>query len=109
MPIMLFSLVAVGYFLYLAVAALLVHKYRQTRDVGFIWLGSAVLIWPLLARLLAYALGVPMVRPGPGPYFTFGGLALPLNQVQQVISLMLLFAAVFQLGKAQRNADTRAA
>jgi len=38
--------------LYLAVAAIMVRAYLRTRDVGFVWLGAAVLIWPYVSRLL---------------------------------------------------------
>ncbi|HWE49342.1 MAG TPA: hypothetical protein VG273_06115 [Bryobacteraceae bacterium] len=38
--------------LYLAVAAILIRKYRRTRDAGFIWPGIAIFIWPPLASLI---------------------------------------------------------
>lgn len=36
----------------LALIVALIWKYRQTRDAGFIWLGVAVAIWPVLSYLL---------------------------------------------------------
>ena len=38
--------------LQLAIATVLVRKYLRTRDVGFVWLGVAVVIWPLVLQLL---------------------------------------------------------
>jgi hypothetical protein len=32
--------------LHLAIAVILVRKFIQTRDIGFIWLGAAVVIGP---------------------------------------------------------------
>ena len=34
--------------LHLVLAVVLVRKYLQTRDVGFVWLGMAVVIWPVI-------------------------------------------------------------
>ena len=39
--------------LYLAVAVLLVWKYRRTRDAGFIWLGLPLVVFPFVALPLA--------------------------------------------------------
>ena len=38
--------------LHLAIALLLLRRYLRTRDIGFIWLGVAVVVWPLVSRLL---------------------------------------------------------
>jgi hypothetical protein len=52
MPDVLAALVVV---FNVAVAAVLIRKYLQTRDIGFIWLGMAVVIWPFLSRILGRA------------------------------------------------------
>src|SRR5580692_4495715 len=50
---MLVTILAVAaLLLHLAIAVILVRKFIQTRDIGFIWLGGAVVIWPLLSKLL---------------------------------------------------------
>src|SRR5260370_18895100 len=36
----------------LALAIVLVRKYVRTRDIGFVWLGAAGVIWPLVSGLL---------------------------------------------------------
>src|ERR1700684_1027668 len=38
--------------LHLAIAVVLIRKYLRTHDAGLIWLGIAVVVWPLLSRLL---------------------------------------------------------
>jgi hypothetical protein len=40
----------------LALALVLVRKYIRTRDVGFVWLGLAGVIWPLVSGLLVSGL-----------------------------------------------------
>lgn len=48
------TLVGLNILLYLGIAIALVVKYRRTRDNGLIWLGVALLIWPLAATPLVY-------------------------------------------------------
>jgi hypothetical protein len=45
-------LLASALVLHIAIAAILVRQYVRTRDVGFVWLGVAVVIWPGVSRLL---------------------------------------------------------
>src|ERR1017187_8343919 len=35
-----------------AIVVVLVRKFVRTRDVGFVWLGAAVVIWPFASTLL---------------------------------------------------------
>jgi hypothetical protein len=50
---MLVTILAVtALLLHLAIAVILVRKFIQTRGIGFIWLGAAVVAWPLLSKLL---------------------------------------------------------
>ena len=104
MQLLLYTLIATGYVMYLAVAILLVQTYRRTRDVGFIWLGVAVLVWPLVAR----GLGVVIERGGIGPFPITGPLVALVRLGQQISSLVLLMVAVLRLGKS-KTAETRAA
>jgi hypothetical protein len=46
------ALAAFALFLHLVIAVVLVRKYVRTRDVGLIWLGVAVVVWPLVPPLL---------------------------------------------------------
>ena len=45
-------LAALAVVLHFVIAIILVRKYLRTRDVGFVWLGVAVVIWPLVSLLL---------------------------------------------------------
>src|SRR5262245_34389866 len=71
MVVLLNALIAAGYALFVAVAILLVRTYRRTHAIGFIWLGVAVLVWPLAARPLRFLVD----RVGPGPFDTIGQFA----------------------------------
>ena len=44
----------------LALAIVLVRKYLRTCDMGFVWLGVAGVIWPLVSGLLVS--GLPYSR-----------------------------------------------
>ena len=98
MQVLLYALIAAGYVLYLVIAILLVRTYRRTNDVGFIWLGTAVLVWPVVARLLESALR-----------FNVGRVAPLAHLSQQVFSLALLLIAVLYLSKTKNQVDTRPA
>jgi hypothetical protein len=45
-------LLAAALVLHLAIGAILVRQHLRTRDVGFVWLGVAVVVWPVVSRLL---------------------------------------------------------
>jgi hypothetical protein len=113
MRILPYIFVVIACVLYIATATLLVRKYLRTHDIGFVWLGAAVLVWPLLARLLEYGQQVLIdrliVRVGAGPLYSIGRLVATLKLSQQIVGLALLFVAVFYLGKTQTKPDMRAA
>ena len=98
MQLLLYTLIAVGYVLFLAVAILLVQTYRRTHAVGFIWLGVAVLVWPLVSRFLAVAVD----HGGFGPFPITGPFVAMVQLSQQICSLGLLLVAVRHLGKIER-------
>lgn len=108
-------LVALTIILYVALAVVLVRKYLRTRDVGFVWLGVAVIIWPIVSRvLLSYSESILMRRLSNGQpvgfypfslveggHMTIGSLVLSLNLLQQLIGNGLLLVAVFYLYKSK--------
>jgi hypothetical protein len=102
-------LFAIAVALYLAIATVLVRKYLRTRDVGFAWLGVAVVVWPLLSSLLGYGQRLFVHRFGSGPFYTVGDLVMIITYVQQIVRLALLFTAVFYLSKTQGQTDMRVA
>jgi hypothetical protein len=102
MRILLYTLIASGYTLTVVLVVLLVRTYRRSHDIGFIWLGGAVLAWPLAARLLWAGLGYFVVDAGgAGPFQSRVALQPLFTVSQQVCSLVLLLVAVLQLGKAR--------
>jgi hypothetical protein len=74
---MMYVLAALVLLLNLAVAIILVPGYLRTRDVGFIWLGVAVVIWPLVSRMLEAGehVLVGRVRSAAGEMFPFSLVA----------------------------------
>jgi hypothetical protein len=90
----------------LALAVVLIRKYLHTRDVGFVWLGLAVLIWPLLSRILGRFLADAAVHRRFGFYpfsliargqMTMGAWALIIGSLEQCIGVALLLVAVLYL------------
>jgi hypothetical protein len=102
--------------LHLAIAAVLVRKYQFTRDVAFIWLGVAVVVWPLLSVLLQNGENVFIERiahhqsVGFYPFtlvengrVTLSELVFSFGLVQQLIGVSLLLVAVLYLYKMKTN------
>ncbi len=115
-------LTALALVLHLAIAAVLVRKYLRTRDVGFVWLGVAVVIWPLVSRMLEHGELVLIDRLVKGQqvgYYPFslvergqmsiGGLMTSLNLLQQLVGVGLLLVAVLFLYKTKGNSNPQAA
>ena len=101
---------------YLAIVALLVRQYFRTRDLGLIWLAAAVVIWPLVSRMLQTGEKVfidRLVRHQPVDLFPFslvekgqltlGSLMLLLTYTQQLIGVALLLVAVLYLSRMKTN------
>jgi hypothetical protein len=110
MPVLLNPILfAIVVALYLALATVLVRKYLRTRDVGFAWLGMAVVVWPLLSSLLQYGQRLFIHRFGSGPFYTTGDLVVIIFYARQIIGLTLLFTAVFYLSKTKGQTDMRVA
>jgi hypothetical protein len=100
--------------LHLAIAVILARKFIQTREVGFIWLGGAVVIWPLLSKLLdagaRVLIGRTMSHQWAAFYpftlvergqMTLGSLVASLALFQQVIGVGLLLIAVLYLSRTK--------
>jgi hypothetical protein len=109
MPMLLPILFAITVVLYLAIATMLVRKYLRTRDVGFVWLGVAVVVWPLLSSLLQYGQRLFVHRFGSGRFYTMGEFVTTITYARQFVGLALLFTAVFYLSKTRGQPDTRIA
>ena len=103
--------------LYLALAIVLARKYLRTRDIGFLWLGAAVVIWPLVSRLLARGehdlIDRILRRQSVGFYpfslvergqMTISNLVSSLAYFHQLIGAgLLLIAALYLYGTKSHN------
>ena len=106
--------------LLLAIAVILVRRYLQTRDIGFIWLGAAVVAWPLICRLFRTAEQISINRALHHqsviyPFtliergqITIGGLEMSLALSQQLVGVFLLLIAVLYLAKTKSDPQTTA-
>jgi hypothetical protein len=101
--------------LLVAIAVILVRRYLRTREIGFIWLGAAVVVWPLVSRLLETGERVSidralhhqsviypfsMVESG---QISIGSLLASLAISQQLIGVCLLLIAVLYLAKLKSS------
>ena len=98
--------------LHLAIAFVLVRKYLRTREIGFIWLGIAVVLWPLVTQLLNVGERLLVERIAKGhvvgffPFslvesrqITIGSLLMSLSISQNLIGVALLLVAVLYISK----------
>jgi hypothetical protein len=109
-------LLAAMLLLQVAIAVILVRTYLQTRDAAFIWLGGAVVIWPLVTNALNAGERVLVDRTlrHEGRQFfpftlvergdmTMGSLISLLAILQQLVGVCLLLVAVFYLSRTAGN------
>ena len=76
---MIVTLAIVTSVLYVAVAVLLVWKYRATRDAGFLWLGLPLVVLPFVALPMALWLQAGVDRLSLGQQVN----AFPFTLVEQ--------------------------
>ncbi len=108
-------LLIVMFGLYIVLAIVLVRKYLRTRDVGFIWLGVAGVVWPFLSyplRLGERALVMRAVHHESVMYpvseigrdrttdFTLG---MSLNLLYYLFEVALLLVAAIYLARTKRS------
>jgi hypothetical protein len=109
-------LLASALVLHIAIAVILVRQYLRTRDVGFVWLGVAVVIWPGVSRLLESTEKIFIDRlishqsVGLYPFtlvasgqVTIGSLVASLAVFQQLVGICLLLVAVLYLSRAKNQ------
>jgi hypothetical protein len=116
---MLLTILAIAaILLHLAIGVILVRKFIQTRDIAFIWLGGAVVIWPLLSRLLDVGERILIDRTLNHrwtPFYPFtlvergqmtlGTLVASMALFQQLLGVLLLLIAVLYLAKTKSPAS----
>ena len=106
--------------LHLAIALVLIRNYVRTRDVGLIWLGVAVVVWPLVSRMLELgsrrfidrmvrheAIGFYPFSLVSSGQITTGELVLNLALVSQLVGVCLLFVAVLYLANTRSTLQTQ--
>lgn len=105
-------LIVLALLLHVAIAVVLIRKYLRTHDVGLIWLGIAVVVWPLVSRMLDLGSRRLIDRivhhewVGFYPFslvasgqMTLGQLVLDLGLFGQLVGVGLLFVAVLYLAR----------
>jgi hypothetical protein len=112
----------IDFAVYVALALALVAKYARTRDAGFLWLGVAVILWPLAAYWLDRGEGVLLNRVVHGERIAFypfsqvasgrmtvGELVRLTGSIQQLIGAALMLVAVLYLGRTKRAPELQPA
>lgn len=102
--------------LYVVIAAFLIRKYLRTRDIGFVWLGIAVVVWPWLIRWSYYALWRHYFHlPHAGLYsriWVFGvetslaPMLQSLDSVGRLVGLALILISVLCLSRSKISPST---
>jgi hypothetical protein len=82
--------------LYVAVGAILIRQYLRTRDAGLVWLGVAVIVWPVVSRLLEGGERIFIDRLASHQSMGFYPFTLVASGQVTVGSLMTSFAAFRQ-------------
>jgi len=113
------SLGVVALMLYIAVAVILVRRFRKTGDKGFLWLGLPLVVSPMVALPLALWLQVGVNRLIAGqeannfPFslvqqgrLSMGALLTVLNLVQHVIWGVSALVAVLVLKGTKKETPT---
>ena len=81
----------------LVVAVILTRKFVRTRDIGLIWLGVAVVVWPLVMRLLErreMILVDRLVHQRPVGFYPFSLVEHGQDTVGGLVILLSFIAAV---------------
>jgi hypothetical protein len=111
-----FALVVLQIGLAVAIIVALTRKYLHTRDIGFVWLGVAAVIWPFASGFLAASLRMLVQRSINGnpvavyPFsmvghgeLTYGSVLLVFNVARQVIATGLMLIAILYLHRLPRE------
>jgi hypothetical protein len=107
---------AIVFVLYLVLLATLLRKYKSTGEAGFVWLGLAVIVWPILSNLLGWGghaliehivsnhLFKPKASQGAGLNPT-DSLSILLDFVRQFVGIILLLISVHFLAVKRTEAE----
>ena len=105
--------------LYAAIAWALISKYRSTRDPGLLWLGVALVIWPIVSWALSYGDKVMLDRLSSGkpvgisPFslvqrnvITLGTLMALLSYLKSLVGSALVLVGILNLYKHGRRPES---
>jgi hypothetical protein len=81
--------------LVLALIAALTHKYLVTRDIGFVWLGIAIVVWPFVTGALHQRWFIEWIMVGHDG--NVGAAYTEVAMSVRVIELVLQLMAVLYL------------
>jgi hypothetical protein len=106
------------FLLYLALAAILIRKFKATGDVGFVWLAVATVLWPILVNLIGgqimrYSTNVHPAKAAAAVSTSYGALHPPsllltsFDLAQKAVGVVLMIVAVLALSSQleKRAAD----
>jgi hypothetical protein len=102
---MFYILAALSAAIQIAIVFVIIRKFIRTRDVGFVWLGLAVVVWPLLERMMDQ--GTRILVDGLVRRYgdvRAGDLVAASSMGKQLIRGILLLVAVFFLRSDARPA-----
>jgi len=102
---------AVLFVAYVALAAILIRKYKSTGDPGFLWLVIALVGWPILANYIGSELTLHYLRSHPSKPNAAGAAILNpkdsflhfYDLLQRLIEVLLVIFAVRFLGKTENG------
>ncbi|HTW64392.1 MAG TPA: hypothetical protein VME17_07235 [Bryobacteraceae bacterium] len=98
--------------IYALLAIVLLLKFLRTRDIGFVWLGAAIIVWPLASGFLGRVLLDRTLHHLPALYpfslveqgrMALGEVVFVTGAVGQVIQLGLFLTAVLYLSRRNRR------
>jgi len=114
MPTIAFISIVLTVVAQLAIVVVLVRTFLRTRDVGFVWLGAAVIIWPFVSSLLDAGGRLLMDDHARGrlsgffPFslvergqLTLGSLVVSFAYLKILVGFVLLLVAVLHLSRTR--------
>lgn len=114
---MLEVMMVLYYAVVIAIAWVLVAKYRQTRDHGLFWFGGALVIWPLIRTFLVYGEKLMLNRVANGqptgvfPFslveqgkITLGYLSASFSTFHYLVPSVLILVGIVSLYRHQTSA-----
>jgi len=107
-------LVVLNFLAVIGIAWILLRKYRSVGDPGLLWLGGALVLWPLVSGVLQYGERLLMDRLAAGeplgvyPFsivtqgsLTLGSLAIILSYLHHLAGAVLILVGVAHLYRAR--------